>query len=162
MRQEWKSPKNSNGAKGNRTRNLPACSTVPQPPAPPRGLALPTVTSWRNGYNQKLVDEKQPQGSLTSRLKAHWHITYARHTLKPLYMLVLTATDGMTYWTPNRPILQLQTAILSGISMKSAERKRGKFHIAFKKQRAVALLLPSLRFYPAVRHQSNLRIQTAF
>ena len=30
------STKNSSDAIGNRTRDLPACSTVPQPPAPPR------------------------------------------------------------------------------------------------------------------------------
>ena len=31
-----KSLKNSNGTIGNRTRDLPACSAVPQPTAPPR------------------------------------------------------------------------------------------------------------------------------
>ena len=30
------SVKNSNGTIGNRTRNLPVCSAVPQPTAPPR------------------------------------------------------------------------------------------------------------------------------
>jgi len=36
------STKNSNDTIGNRTRDLPACSTVPQPTAPP---CPPTVTS---------------------------------------------------------------------------------------------------------------------
>jgi hypothetical protein len=48
--------KNSNSPIGNRTRNLPACSTVPQPTAPPRApqsdvpyLILPAVFLFNLG-----------------------------------------------------------------------------------------------------------------
>ena len=34
------SMKNTNGTVGNRTRDLPACSAVPQPTAPPRASSL--------------------------------------------------------------------------------------------------------------------------
>ena len=40
MRPEGLSMKNSNEIIGNRTRDLPACIAVPQPPAPPRALDI--------------------------------------------------------------------------------------------------------------------------
>jgi len=41
------SMKNSNDTIGNRTRNLPACSAVPQPSAPPRA----PITAHNNNNN---------------------------------------------------------------------------------------------------------------
>ena len=39
--------KNSNDTIGNRTRDLPACSVVPQPIAPPRAPRVAPSTSFR-------------------------------------------------------------------------------------------------------------------
>ena len=46
--------KNSNDNIENRTRNLPACSAVPQPTAPPRDLLL-------NGYRGYFLVVKRPE-----------------------------------------------------------------------------------------------------
>jgi hypothetical protein len=44
---------NSNGTFGNRTRNLPACSAVPQPTAPPRAPMWNAM--WRISSRKKLL-----------------------------------------------------------------------------------------------------------
>jgi hypothetical protein len=60
-RQEWLSMKNENDTPGNRTRDLPACSAVPQPTAPPR--------------NSSLMD-LMTEGTEFLILTAYWFSTY--------------------------------------------------------------------------------------
>jgi hypothetical protein len=60
--------KNSNDIVGNRTRDLPACSAVPQPTAPPRVPLLyawiicnyPTVLKEKNMEKQKEYNLRYP------------------------------------------------------------------------------------------------------
>ena len=54
------SMKNSNDTIGNRTRDLPACSAVPQPTAPPRSPEIP----------QKKCEKKRGQ-SIPAKILAH-------------------------------------------------------------------------------------------
>jgi hypothetical protein len=42
--------KNSDDTIGNRIRDFPACSPVPQPTAPPRGPLLSTVPNTKQGF----------------------------------------------------------------------------------------------------------------
>jgi hypothetical protein len=52
--------KNSNNTIGNRTRDLPACSAVPQPSAPPRAsnVACTRVFSERSVFGEKSMFRK--------------------------------------------------------------------------------------------------------
>jgi len=75
------SMKNSNDTFGNRTRDLPACSAVAQPSAPPR--ALYKTISIRNF---RILQHVTDQTNVMSVLKA-WatkpevHISFLRHSI---------------------------------------------------------------------------------
>jgi len=55
--------KNSNDTIGNRTRDIPACSAVPQPAAPPRSFTdvrpVSTLLSWSSRKKKK--DSRDPK-----------------------------------------------------------------------------------------------------
>ena len=51
--------KNSNDTIGNRTRDLPACSAVPQPTAPPRA---PVCNKYLDKNKEETIDEDSRRG----------------------------------------------------------------------------------------------------
>ena len=52
--------KKSNGTNGNRTRDLPACSTVPQPTAPPSANLLVKCCEYRQSTGRKTRSQRRP------------------------------------------------------------------------------------------------------
>jgi len=56
---------NSNNTIGNRTRDLPACSSVPQPTAPPRAPNTTTTTTNNNNNNNNNNYNKYFTGEIT-------------------------------------------------------------------------------------------------
>jgi len=75
--------KNSNNTIGNRSRNLPACSEVPQPTAPPRP---PLILYWVTGI---IFDEQH--GSLSFLLCSLLHSLVTLSLLGPNTVLPLHA-----------------------------------------------------------------------
>jgi hypothetical protein len=53
------SMKNSNDTTGNRTRDLPACSAVPQPTAPPRAPKLRCMEIYKQSRNMQAIHNSQ-------------------------------------------------------------------------------------------------------
>ena len=91
--------KNSNDNIGNRTRDLPACSAVPQPTALPRAPAHGSV--HRNNilvYNSNKMHKSQSLFNLTTAL----HISGATVThLQEHKTTVTTASGNLAYATHN-------------------------------------------------------------
>jgi len=66
------STKNSSGTLGNRTHDLPACSSVPQPTAPPRS---PTKETWSQKYKCCSVGN--------SEMRQHFHMLVMMQPMSP-------------------------------------------------------------------------------
>jgi hypothetical protein len=66
------SMKNSNDTIGNLTRDLPVCSAVPQPTAPPR---VPPSTVYNQHFNRVII----PTLSLNDTRKRCYFINWDRH-----------------------------------------------------------------------------------
>jgi hypothetical protein len=80
------SVKNSNDTIGNRTRDLPACSAVPQPTAPPRGPPI----LWVLGVKQhgREVDHSPPSSTEVKNERSYI----------PLLLYIFVAWTGEPYF----------------------------------------------------------------
>ena len=115
----------SNDTNGNRTRGLPACSTVPQPTAPPRA-------SYEGGGSQKFPE------LLKNHLKYPYKYEFSV-TFKPLRLWMQRSQRHSRWW---KHCLKPSTEILSwppGILVELLQRQQNVPPFGYKKVVVVSL-----------------------